>query len=98
MISYGAVLRGSKIGSWRLAEHYSDIPIWMGDLEYCRRGLSPSISWFDETLTAHSRGEIPSGGGYGLYVDDIRDLSHTDYLHADTFGQGSVEFNSRMSV
>tara|TARA_R110000787_G_scaffold36626_8_gene93320 strand:- start:7 stop:633 length:627 start_codon:yes stop_codon:yes gene_type:complete len=36
---------------------------------------------------------VSGGGSYELYVDNIMDLSHTDYLHADTLGGGGVVFN-----
>jgi phenylpropionate dioxygenase-like ring-hydroxylating dioxygenase large terminal subunit len=92
---HGPVLRSAKVKSWPVVDRHGIIWIWMGAASLCDPDLIPDFSWFDEAPnTAKSHGEILSGGGgYELYVDNIMDLSHTDYLHADTLGQGGVVFN-----
>lgn len=92
---HGAVLRGAKVASWPVEERHGIIWIWMGDVERCDADLIPDFAWLEAApATARSHGEILSGGGgYELYVDNIMDLSHTDYLHADTLGGGGVVFN-----
>ncbi len=92
---HGAVLRGARIGSWPVAERHGMIWIWMGDEQACDPDLIPDFAWFAAAPpSARSHGEILSGGGsYELYVDNIMDLSHTDYLHANTLGGGGVVFN-----
>lgn len=92
---HGAVLRGAKITSWPVAERHGMIWIWMGDAQACDPDLIPDFTWLAAApASARSHGEILSGGGsYELYVDNIMDLSHTDYLHADTLGGGGVVFN-----
>lgn len=92
---YGAVLRAMRIGSRPLVERDGILWIWMGEPEHADPRMIPDFSWLERApVTAKSYGEILSGGGgYELYVDNIMDLSHTDYLHADTLGQGGVVFN-----
>jgi phenylpropionate dioxygenase-like ring-hydroxylating dioxygenase large terminal subunit len=92
---HGPVIRAAKVGSWPVAERGGMIWIWMGAGEACDPGQIPDFSWLDRApVTAKSHGEIISGpGGYDLYIDNIMDLSHTDYLHADTLGQAGVVFS-----
>ncbi len=40
--------------------------------------------------TAFNKGYIRGTGHYQLFVDNILDLSHTDFLHPDTLGGGSI--------
>ena len=40
--------------------------------------------------TAFNKGYVLGGGNYQLYVDNILDLSHTDFLHPTTLGGGSI--------
>lgn len=92
---HGPIVRGARVRSWPVVERYGIAWIWMGETERCDPALIPDFSWLDAApASAQSHGEILSGGGgYDLYVDNIMDLSHTDYLHADTLGQGGVVFN-----
>ena len=92
---HGPILRAAKVGSWPVAERGGMIWIWMGPPEACDPGEIPDFAWLDRAAaTAKSHGEIISGpGSYDLYIDNIMDLSHTDYLHADTLGQAGVVFS-----
>ena len=92
---YGPLLRNAAVQSWPVEERHGVLWIWMGDSTLCDPSLIPNLAWLEEApASAKSCGEILSGGGgYGLYVDNIMDLSHTDYLHSDTLGQGGVVFN-----
>ncbi|KKC27175.1 aromatic ring-hydroxylating dioxygenase subunit alpha [Sphingomonas sp. SRS2] len=92
---HGTVLRGAKVRSWPVVERHGIIWIWMGEAERCDPASIPDFAWLDSApASARSHGEILSGGGgYDLYVDNIMDLSHTDYLHAETLGKGGVVFN-----
>lgn len=92
---YGPALQKAKVRSWPMVERHGIAWIWMGNVNACDPDLIPDFGWLHEApATASSHGEILSGGGgYELYVDNIMDLSHTDYLHADTLGQGGVVFN-----
>ena len=92
---YGPPLRNAAVQSWPIEERHGILWIWMGDAASSDPNLIPDLAWLDKApATAKSYGDILSGGGgYELYVDNIMDLSHTDYLHADTLGQGGVVFN-----
>jgi vanillate O-demethylase monooxygenase subunit len=92
---YGHIPRTAKVGSWPVVERGGMIWIWMGAAEASDPRKIPDFSWLDRApVPAKSHGEIISGlGGYDLYIDNIMDLSHTDYLHADTLGQSGVVFS-----
>ena len=44
----------------------------------------------DAPDTAFNKGYLNGSGHYQLFVDNILDLTHTDYLHPDTLGGGSI--------
>jgi len=92
---HGPIPSALKVRSWPVVDLHGIIWIWMGAAEACDQKLIPDFSWFERApSTAKSHDEILSGGGgYDLYVDNIMDLSHTDYLHADTLGGGGVAFS-----
>lgn len=47
--------------------------------------------------SARFRGYLPTGANYQLIADNILDLSHVDFLHANTLGGGAIT-RTRMSV
>jgi phenylpropionate dioxygenase-like ring-hydroxylating dioxygenase large terminal subunit len=65
--------------------------IWMGDPESADPSLIPDLGFADRAPdTAYSCGFLPTAAGHQLIADNILDLTHADYLHADTLGGGSV--------
>src|SRR3546814_3346310 len=61
---------------------YRGIWIWMGDPELADPALLPDLSFVDRTPeTAFSNGYVCGKGDYRLFVDNIMDLTHADYLH-----------------
>lgn len=88
---HGPITSAAKVGTYPLHEAYGAIWIWMGDPELSDVDAVPDLSTLTAVpSTAASKGYLHSRGGYVLFCDNILDLSHADYLHADTLGGGAL--------
>jgi len=85
---HGPALRSMAVRAFPVHEAHRAAWIWMGDADKADPALIPDLSFLGAAPdTAFSSGELLSGrGNYEVFVDNIMDLSHTDYLHPDTLG------------
>lgn len=87
---HGPILKNMAIKHYPIAEAYRGIWIWMGDPDAADPALLRDLSFMDEAPdTAFSSGYLYGKGNFQLYVDNILDLTHADYLHATTLGSGA---------
>src|ERR1043165_1918502 len=64
---------------------------WGGDAALADPALIPDYSLFQHAHPHGSfRGYLPTQCHYELLVDNILDLTHADYLHAGSLGNGSL--------
>lgn len=88
---HGPPLRSLAIPAWPTHEIHKAIWIWFGDPEKADEKLIPDLSYLTAApATAFSAGMLTGKGHYELFVDNLMDLSHTDYLHPTTLGGGAV--------
>ena len=89
---HGPAPRDAKVRSWPVHDAHRATWIWMGDPERADPALIPDLAYLAEAPeTAFSAGALLSGlGHYELFIDNIMDLSHTDYLHPTTLGGGAI--------
>ncbi len=75
------------IKNYAVAERHGMIWVWMGRPESANEKSIPDYSWFaDDDRYAVSYGNTYVKGGYELIIDNLLDLSHAEYLHANTVG------------
>lgn len=87
---HGQITSHMKVRSFPTVERYRAIWIWMGELDLADPALIPNFDFHNiEFETAISTGYLHGNADYRLYVDNIMDLSHADFLHAATLGGGS---------
>ncbi|MBA2933576.1 aromatic ring-hydroxylating dioxygenase subunit alpha [Sphingomonas sp. CGMCC 1.13654] len=87
---HGPVVGSMAVRRYALVEAYRAIWIWMGDADDARVDRLCDLGFLDEAPdTAFSKGYLHGEGHYQLFVDNILDLTHADYLHADTLGSGA---------
>ena len=88
---HGPALRSMAVRAFPVHEAHRAIWIWMGVADKADPASIPDLSYLAEAPdTAFSCGQLLSGAGnYEVFVDNILDLSHTDYLHPDTLGGGN---------
>lgn len=88
---HGPVLAALTVPSFPLVERHRALWIWLGDAALADPALIPDLAFLgDAPDTAFNNGYLHGAAHYQLYVDNILDLSHTDYLHPDTLGGGSI--------
>jgi len=64
--------------------------IWMGEADEARHDLLPDFSRLHAAPpNAASRGYLWTDCNYKLVADNVMDLSHADFLHADSVGGGA---------
>lgn len=87
---HGPVTGSMRATAFPIREAYRAIWIWMGDPARIDEVPLPDLSFVDRTPdTAFSKGYVLGNGGYQLFVDNILDLTHADFLHPDTLGGGA---------
>ena len=74
--------------------------VWMGDPDMADTALIPDYSWFapDNPKYAVVRGSVLVKADYRLVMDNLLDLSHAEYLHANTVGTAGSSGSVRSSV
>lgn len=87
---HGAPLRNLSVRRYPLVEAHRAIWIWMGDPALADPASIRDLSFLATAPdTAFSKGYLHGEGNYLLYVDNILDLTHVDFLHATTLGSGA---------
>jgi phenylpropionate dioxygenase-like ring-hydroxylating dioxygenase large terminal subunit len=88
---HGPILKSMCVPAFRAYEAHRAIWIWMGEQEKADPALIPDLAYLGNAPeTAFSKGHIVAKGNYEIFVDNIMDLSHTDYLHPTTLGGGAI--------
>ena len=84
---HGPITSTMRAKAYPVMERHGAVWVWMGDPALADESLLPALTFIDETpLNAQIRFNMPTGCHYELLVDNILDLSHTDYLHPTTLG------------
>lgn len=87
---HGPVTSAMRVRAFPVIERHRAIWIWPGDPDLADPALLPDLSFVDRTPdTAFSKGYLNGPGHYQLFVDNILDLTHADFLHPDTLGGGA---------
>lgn len=88
---HGPVTRSLATRAYPVVEAHRAWWIWMGDPELADPGTIRDLAFLaDAPDTAFNKGYLCGSGHYQLFVDNILDLSHTDFLHPTTLGGGSI--------
>jgi phenylpropionate dioxygenase-like ring-hydroxylating dioxygenase large terminal subunit len=88
---HGPITGALHTRAFPVVERHRAIWIWMGDPARADAAAIRDLAFLAEAPdTAFNKGYVLGGGHYQLFVDNILDLSHTDYLHPDTLGGGSI--------
>ena len=87
----GAIPKAAVIKAYVVRERHGLIWLWAGQPEEADESLIPDYS---AATTAHPdgtiRGYMPTDCNAELFVDNILDLTHVDFLHPTTLGSGAL--------
>lgn len=88
---HGPITKSMCVKSYPAVERHKAVWVWLGDAEKANPDLIPPLD-FQDTQYEHSIGfgYLHGKADYKLYVDNIMDLSHADFLHVNTLGGSFV--------
>lgn len=82
----------AKVRQFPVVERDSIVWIWMGDPAVADPGDIIDCSYIVDT--AHWRtvkGYTKVGANYAIMIDNLMDLSHSEFIHRDTFGTSALK-------
>jgi phenylpropionate dioxygenase-like ring-hydroxylating dioxygenase large terminal subunit len=95
--SSGSVPRAARVKPYPVIERHRLLWIWMGDKPADPASL-PNCEFVDTTDKSISTMDyMKIDANYKLVIDNILDLSHTDYLHKGSFG-GNAGNKAKLEV
>lgn len=88
---HGPITRALAVRCYPVVEAHRALWIWMGAPEGADPTQIRDFAFLSEAPeTAFNKGYLCGQGNYQLFVDNILDLSHTDFLHPTTLGGGAI--------
>lgn len=85
-----AVPARARVRTYPLAERYKTVWIWMGDPALADEALIPDVHYLDDPAWTPVFGYHHIGADYRLLNDNLLDLSHESFVHAETIGNNFV--------
>lgn len=82
----GRVPPNTTLPVYKVLERDGAVWIWMGDAEKADPALAASPEWLTSPEYASFTGHLRVPANYQLVIDNLLDLSHAPYLHANTLG------------
>lgn len=85
----GAIASANQVRSYPIQEGHELVWIWMGTHDLAATKSIPDVSYMEQpgVRTVHSY--IRGMYRYDILIDNLLDLSHTDYLHVGSFTNGA---------
>lgn len=87
----GRIARAARVPEYSVAERHRGVWVWLGDKDKADTSLIPDYSIMDDTQgTGVVQDYMRAEANYQLLTDNILDLTHADYVHAGSLGNGSM--------
>ena len=88
----GQRVRGfPAIKNYAAIERYGFVWVWPGDQAQVDAALMPSFEFFDNPAWAYGGGLYHVKADYRLMIDNLMDLTHETYVHANSIGQPEID-------
>jgi phenylpropionate dioxygenase-like ring-hydroxylating dioxygenase large terminal subunit len=87
---HGVIPKAARVATYPVVERHSLIWIWLGTAEKADAALIPDFSFQDADKAFVGKDYLAVRSSYLLEVDNILDLSHTEFLHATTLGSSGI--------
>jgi len=79
------------IRAYPVIERHGFIWVWPGEAERADEALLPALSWAQSPQWAYGGGLYHVKCDYRLMIDNLMDLTHETYVHADSIGQKEID-------
>lgn len=87
----GRISSRAKVPGYSIVERHRGVWIWLGNQERADVALIPDYSIVDSAPdTAVVQDYLRAEANYQLLTDNVLDLTHADYVHAGSLGNGGV--------
>lgn len=86
-----ASLKNRSVRSYPVVERYGYIWLWPGDADVADADDIPNLEWAESTDWAFGGGRFHIACDYRLLIDNLMDLTHETYVHANSIGQPEIE-------
>lgn len=86
----GQIPPHARLKSYPLVERYGAVWIWMGDPALADSAKIPDFSHMDDPERKTMAGHHMVQGNYMLMVENLMDLGHVMFLHAQSAGAGGI--------
>ena len=88
----GHKVRGFEpVKSFPVIERYGFIWVWPGDANQVDFSKMPVFEWFENPNWAYGGGMYHIDCDYRLMIDNLMDLTHETYVHANSLGQIEID-------
>ncbi len=88
----GQRVRGfPPVRTYPAVERHGFIWVWPGDAARADAALISDLFWAQNPAWAYGGGLYRIGCGHQLMVDNLMDLTHETYVHADSIGQPEID-------
>lgn len=77
----GKIPRAAVVPTYRVHERHGIVWLWPGDPERADPSLIPDLSYLDRSDLGHVTGSITVDAHFELYVDNLMDLTHAQFVH-----------------
>lgn len=79
------------IRSYPVIERHGYVWVWPGEAALAKQELIPDLHWARSPHWAFGGGMFNIRCDYRLLIDNLMDLTHETYVHADSIGQPEIE-------
>ncbi|WOE32921.1 MULTISPECIES: aromatic ring-hydroxylating dioxygenase subunit alpha [unclassified Acinetobacter] len=77
--------------SYRVIEKYGFIWVWPGEQHVATEADLPVLEWAENKQWAYGGGLFHINCDYRLMIDNLMDLTHETYVHANSIGQKEID-------
>ena len=73
----------TNVPAFRVEERHKLIWLWGGDADAADPSKIPNLDWLDDPTRATVVGHLHVDANYQLYIDNLMDLTHAQFVHRD---------------
>lgn len=82
----GVIPGSAKVAAYRIVERGGALWVWMGDADKADTADLPTSDFLIDARYASISGCVKVAANYQLVIDNLLDLTHAPFLHANTVG------------
>lgn len=86
-----ASLKKRSIRAYPVVERHGYIWLWPGDADVAEADDIPDLEWAESADWEFGGGRFHIACDYRLLIDNLMDLTHETYVHANSIGQPEIE-------